>query len=392
MSIRTQSRAPTREQWTDWKWQQRNAVRSARQLQEHFPECDQQLLDRVDQHTKTFRFQATPYFLQLIDTDPATGNPVHDDPLWRQVVPPEVTSSRDAFDYDGETENWELDSEMVTPITQRKYDNRVIVRYANVCHAYCQFCYEALRTLDKDSTKVAFDLGHWAATLDFLRANPEIEEVILSGGEPLMHSDDQLDKLMADIRTARPDIIVRIHTRALTFNPFRIGHDLAGILKRHQVICVGLHITCSRELTPDFDAALRQLQTAVPIVFANVPLLAGVNDDLDSLRALCMGLYRRGVHAGYLYHFMPHSPGSASFRVPIRRGVELIQALRRHISNPAVPEYVLPHATGKYTVPLYLSPEELPRHVIGDDGLRVLEFVNWQGDRVQYPDPDTGSH
>jgi lysine 2,3-aminomutase len=392
MSIPTQPRPPTRQEWTDWKWQQRNTVRSARHLKEHFPKCDQDLLDRVDQHTKTFRFQATPYFLHLIDTDPATGNPVRDDPLWRQVVPPEITSSHDAFDYDGETENWELDSEMVTPIAQHKYDNRVIVRYANVCHAYCQFCYEALRTLDKDSAKVAFDLGHWAVTLDYLRANPAIEEVILSGGEPLMHSDDQLDRLMGDIRAARPDIIVRIHTRALTFNPFRICPDLVDILKRHQVTCVGLHITSPRELTPDFDAALRQLQTAVPIVFANVPLLAGVNDDLDRLRTLCMGLYRRGVHAGYLYHFMPHSPGSASFRVPIRRGVELMQALRRHISNPAVPEYVLPHATGKYTVPLYLSPEELPRHVSGAGGLRVLEFVNWQGDRVQYPDPDTDSH
>ncbi len=392
MSILAQSQPPTREQWTDWKWQQRNAVRSARHLQEHFPNCDQELLDRVEQHTKTFRFQVTPYFLNLIGTEPITRNPVHDDPLWRQVVPPEITGSRDAFEYDGETENWELENEMVTPIAQHKYDNRIIVRHANVCHAYCQFCYEALRTLEKDSTKVAFELKHWAATLDFLRANSAIEEVILSGGEPLMHSDEQLDNLMAELRAARPDILLRIHTRALTFNPFRISHELVDTLKRHEVVCVGLHVTCSRELTPEFDAALRQIQTAVPIIFANVPLLAGVNDNLDALRELCMGLYRRGVHAGYLYHFMPHTLGSASFRIPIRRGVELMRELRRHISNPAVPEYVLPHASGKYTVPLYLSPDELPCHVTGSDGLRMLEFVNWQGDRVQYPDPETGSH
>lgn len=388
MSTPTQLRTPTGEQWSDWKWQQRNAVRSARQFQERFPQCNQRLLDRIEQHTKTFRFQVTPYFLGLIGTDSATGNPLPDDPLWRQVAPPEIVSSRDPFEYDGKTENWELESEMVTPIAQHKYDNRVIVRYANVCHAYCQFCYEALRTLDKDSSKVSFDRDHWAATLDFLRASPGIEEVILSGGEPLMHSDEQFDKLLGEIRSARPDMVLRIHTRALTFNPFRISPSLVESLRRHRVTAVGLHITCPRELSSDFDAALGLLQEAVPIVFANVPLLAGVNDNLTDLRELCMGLYRRGVHAGYLYHYMPHSLEPGEFRVPIRRGVELLRELRRHISNPAVPEYVLPHATGKFTVPLQLSADEMPRHVRDDDGQRMLEFVNWQGDRVRYPDPD----
>jgi len=385
--------APASEQWTDWKWQQRHAVRSVRQFQERFPDCEQALLDRIELHTRTQRFQATPYYLSLIATDPDTGNPLASDPLWRQVAPPEldeIGEQSDPYDYDGETENWELPHEMVTPIAQRKYDNRLILRYANVCHSYCQFCYEALRTLDKDSSKVTFDHEQWLATLDFLRVNPQVEEIILSGGEPLMHSDEQIDQLLTEARQARPDLVIRIHTRALTFNPFRIGPKLVSVLARHQVTAVGLHVSSPRELTPEFDSAVRMLQSAVPILFANVPLLGGVNDDLATLRELCMGLYRRGVHAGYLYHFMPHSPESAHFRVTVRQGVELVRGLRRHISNPAVPEYVLPHATGKYTVPLVLSPEEYPRHAVDADGLRVLEFVNWQGERVRYPDLEAG--
>lgn len=377
---------PDQLEWSDWKWQQRNAVRSSRQLREYFPGCSPDVLALIDRHVTTRRFQVTPYYLSLIRRD-ANGGPHPDDPLWRQVVPIEMSEDH-PYGYDGETENWELPQEMVTPIAQRKYDNRVIIRYANVCHAYCQFCYEALRTLDKDSTKASFDRNHWQATLEFLRDTPAIEEIILSGGEPLMHTDEQIDNVLGEARAVRTDLVLRIHTRAGTFNPFRITPELVEVLGRHRVQAIGLHITHPNELSPDFERAVRLLQRAVPILFANVPLLAGVNDEVETMRELAMSLYRLGVHAGYLYHFMPHSPESSLFRVPIERGTRIMRALRRHISNPAVPEYVLPHATGKYTVPLVSGPEEYPRHDVDESGTRVLSFVNWSGRRVHYPDPE----
>lgn len=380
-----------REAWTDWKWQQRNAIRTAEQFRQFFPHCDREILNRISRHNQSRRFQVTPYFLSLIATDPVTENPSASDPLWRQVAPPMAETGTKAYAYDGKTENWELPHEMVTPIAQHKYDNRVIVRYANICHSYCQFCYEALRTLEKDSLKAPFDRGHWQATLDYLRAHPDVEEIILSGGEPFMHSNEQLDRALGEALFARPDLILRIHTRALTFNPYRIDDGLTAVLARHKVVSTGLHITHPRELTAEFDTAVERLHSAVPIIFANVPLLKGVNDDLDTMRRLCMGLYRRGVHAGYLYHFMPHSPDAECFRTPVQRGVEIVRSLKRHISNPAVPEYVLPHSTGKYTVPLVDldSSDAYPRHTLDDDGLRILELVNWQGERVRYPDLET---
>jgi lysine 2,3-aminomutase len=372
-------------EWTDWKWQQRNAIRDSRKLRKYFPGCAPEVLGLIDRHVTTRRFQVTPYYLSLIGRD-ASGGPDPDDPLWRQVVP--IGMSEDhPYGYDGETENWELPEEMVTPIAQHKYDNRIIIRYANVCHAYCQFCYEALRTLDKDSTKASFDRNHWQATLDFARDHPGIEEIILSGGEPLMHTDEQLDGVLGEARAVRENLVLRVHTRALTFNPYRITTELVEVLGRHRVQAIGLHITHPRELGPAFIGAVRMLQGAVPILFANVPLLAGVNDDVATMRELAMSLYRLGVHAGYLYHFMPYSPESSLFRVPIERGTHIMRALRRHISNPAVPEYVLPHATGKYTVPLITDPDEYPRHEVDETGTRVLSFVNWTGNRVHYPDP-----
>lgn len=379
---------PTADEWADWRWQQRNAIRSAKQFAERFPNCDPQLLKRIEDHTSARRFQVTPYYLSLVDTDPISGNPQPGDPLWKQVIPFETDEGDDPYGYDGKTENWELPHEMVTPIAQHKYDNRLIVRFGNVCHAYCQFCYEALRTLDKKSEKASFDRRHWRATLDYLDANPHVEEMILSGGEPLMHSDEQIDEVLRTARAVRPDLILRIHTRSLTFNPYRVDAGLSVTLARHRVTAVGLHVTHPREMSAAFDQALEHLRRAVPILFANVPLLATVNDDPETIRELCMGLYRRGVHAGYLYHFMPHSPAAACFRVPIQRGIDIIRSLRRHISNPAVPEYVLPHATGKFTVPLSTSPDEVPRHTTDLAGNRVLEFINFKGERVHYPDPE----
>jgi lysine 2,3-aminomutase len=92
-----------------------------------------------------------------------------------------------------------MPEEMVTPIAQHKYDNRVIIRLANVCHGYCQFCYEALRTLEKESAKFSFQQKYWEATIHYLRQHREVEEVILSGGEPLMLKDDQLRRVLSDL-------------------------------------------------------------------------------------------------------------------------------------------------------------------------------------------------
>ncbi|BBB01894.1 putative lysine 2,3-aminomutase [Actinacidiphila reveromycinica] len=383
--------------WEDWTWQQRHAVRTAGALKEYFPQCPPGVLRDIDAHASTRRFQVTPYYLSLIRTDGDRRRPRDDDPLWRQVCPSATgpttatatATATDPYGYDGESENWELDGEMVTPIAQHKYDNRIIVRYSNVCHAYCQFCYEALRTLERNSAKPSFERRHWRQTLDYLADHAEVEEVILSGGEPFLHSDDQLAGVLADLREVRPELVIRVHTRSLTFNPFRITERLAGTLRAHRVQALGLHVTHPHEITPEFVGALRRLQGAVPLVFSNVPLLRGVNACPETLRELSMALYRLGVHAGYLYHFMPHSPMAELFWVPVDEGRSLVRSLKRRVSNPAVPEYVLPHPTGKYTVPL-LDADEHPRHEADPDGTRVLGFVNWRGERVTYPDPEPG--
>ncbi|QXI28067.1 KamA family radical SAM protein [Pseudomonas vanderleydeniana] len=371
--------------WADWKWQQRNAVTRLDELLGYFPGLEQgDWLARISSHLQNRKLTVTPYTLSLIKVDEHL-RPLAGDPIWRQLIPDwNAEHGPQPLAYDGESENWELPDEMVTPICQHKYDNRVILRLANVCHAYCQFCYEALRTLEKQTAKSSMRKQDWLDTLAYVRNNPQLDEVILSGGEPLMHSDKHLDGYLGDLRAIRPDLIIRLHTRALTFNPYRITPELVNILARHDVTAIGLHIAHPREVTEDFLKAVQRLRAVCPILFANIPLLSGINDSYETLSELCLKLYRVGVQPHYLYHFMPFSPGSEAFRTDISAALAIVGRMKRRLSNIAVPEYVLPHKTGKYTVPLDLNVG-LPRLEVRSEG-EFLHFTNWQGQPCTFPE------
>lgn len=377
---------PTVAEWTDWKWQQRHAIRSVQQLMEAFPGLVPAVEEYVQRNLAHRRFQITPYAAGLVHHVPGTGRPDPMDPLWRQFVPYWPEEGAAGFEYDGHTDNWEMPGEMVTPIAQHKYDNRIIVRLANVCLAYCQFCYEALRTLERESSKLSFQQKHWDETVEYVRRTSRVEEVILSGGEPLMHPDERLDRVLSDLDTIGRPIVKRIHTRALTFNPFRITKDLLAILKRRHVTALGLHVTHPNEITPEFLAAVGGLQESVPILFANIPLLKGVNDSAELIHDLGMLLYANGVIPHYLYHFMPHSPGAVEFRTSVQTGIDIIRTLKRRTSNLAVPEFVLPHYTGKFTPPLAGYDESPFTRVVDDSGSPAVRFKNWLGETVNYHD------
>jgi lysine 2,3-aminomutase len=381
--------ATKEEEFADWKWQQRSAIRTVEQLLAVFPGLPEATAGAIRANMQQRRFQFTPYYLTLIRRGDGGDAPVPDDPMWKQVAPTWTEPAREeagSYDYDGTTENWEMPTEMVTPIAQHKYDDRIIVRLANVCHAYCQFCYEALRTLEKETSKASFQQEHWDATVRYVREHAAVHEVILSGGEPLLHSDAQLAQVLADLRGVGRPIAVRLHTRALTFNPYRITDALVSALREHGLNAIGLHVTHPHELTPQFEAAVAKLRTAVPVLFANTPLLRGVNDDLATMRELGMRLYLLGVRPGYLYHFMPNSPGSEPFRTTVQAGVDIVRGLKRRVSNLAVPEYVLPHHTGKHTMPLLAPGEAHPVAATDADGYPVVRFTNWRGEVVEYPD------
>lgn len=369
-----------------WRWQQQNTITSIEKLIEVFPGLSDQTYNAITEHLKSRRLRITPHILKQIRRTEDNSAPLLDDPIWRQLIPFWNTEGETNYSYDGHTENWEMPHEMVTPIGQHKYDNRIIVRLSNVCHSYCQFCYESLRTLEKKSSKLPLQQKHWEDTITYVRNNPAIEEVVLSGGEPLMHGDDILEEVLKDLRSFDRWIAIRIHTRALTFNPFRITDSLVELFKRYNLNSLGVHVAHPQEITPEFCEAAKRLQTATPIMFANIPLLRSINDDSKTMHELCLKLYGIGIIPHYLYHFMPHSPGSQQFRTSVQKGVDIIASLKRRISNLAVPEFVLPHHTGKHTVPL-LRENEVPfSYGVDNQGNTFVRYTNWEGNLIEYPD------
>lgn len=364
-------------QWNDWRWQQKNAVRDEPTLRAACGGWNEEVTSHIENNLQGRKMQITPYYIDLIMRS-LNSNQVTEHPLWRQVVP--YWNENVLGDYDGTSENWELHHEMKTPICQHKYDNRVILRMTNTCNAYCQFCFEALRTLQVGTEKPNANTDSFLDSLEYIRNTPSIEEVILSGGDPLMLSDRKLEENLAALRSISDDLLIRIHSRALSFNPFRVTDELVAMLKKYKVNAFGVHVCHPLELSAEFASALKRIQSSVPIVFSNMPLLRGVNDDEETLHKLFIDLYRMGVKPYYLYHFMPFSPGASEYKASIGHAIGLMNRLKRRVSNIAMPEYVLPHAQGKFTVPLldFDQPDELPRFELRD-GQRYYSFQNWNG-------------
>jgi len=239
--------------------------------------------------------------------------------------------------------------------------------------------------LEKDSSKSNAGSSSFTQSIAYIRNTPSVEEVILSGGDPLMLTDGKLDECLSEIRSIRDNLLIRIHSRALTFNPFRITPELIGILDEHKINAFGVHVCHPAELSNDFKDAITKIQKVVPIVFSNMPLLRGINDNEKVLHDLFMTLYKMGIKPYYLYHFMPFSPGSAMYKASVNEGITLMNKLKRRISNIAMPEYVLPHAKGKFTVPLIKDIKQFPQHIY-KEGKRVYQFINWQGDECEWSD------
>lgn len=375
--------------WTDWQWQQRNSLRTATQLTDYFPNIDEDTTEALREQQKHFRYGITPHTLRLVEQD-EHGNPVDDDPIWTQVLPTTKEEGSQKDSYEGGQANWELNDDFPTDILQHKYPYKALFRLSNVCLGYCNYCFEVERTTDKDITKAATNQDSWENSLDYLDEHNEIDEVILSGGDPLILSNDHLRDRLASLRRTRPNLnTLRVNTRSLTFNPYRFGDELIEIFKEHKVTHLGIHIAHPREITEEFKKALKRFDDnsyGSIRKLAQIPLVQGVNDDEETLRRLFTELDKIGVEPYYLLHDMPWTPGAHGYRTPVRKGVKLINALKRRIGNPRIPEYIIVHHKGKKQVPLEPGGTPHFKYTSDDDGYPVIKFKNWKDKWETYLD------
>jgi lysine 2,3-aminomutase len=321
--------------WRDWTWHMRHRIRSAREL-EHFLAPTAEERAGIERLAERFHFVITPYYASLMDPDdPAC-------PIRRQVVPHVAELDDPAGLADP------LEEVAHSPVKNviRVYRDRIAFCVNNECALYCRFC---LRKRMVGEPEWAMKQRELAQALDWIRATPEIRDVLLTGGDPLVFSDDRLGWLLEELRGIPHVEIVRLGTRLPVTLPFRITDALCRMLASFHPVWLNTHFNHPKELTPEAADALARLADAgIPIGNQSV-LLRGINDDVATMQALCEGLVRLRVRPYYCYQAQLLE-GTAHFRVPIEDGVALFRALRGRTSGFAIPQYVLDTPYGK--VPL----------------------------------------
>ena len=324
--------------WSDWTWQMRHRIRTAGQLAAWVRPSDDERR-AIDALADRFRFVITPYYASLMDPeDPAC-------PVRRQVVP----RLAELDDRAGVSDP--LDEVAHSPVKNvvRVYPDRIAFCVNNECALYCRYC---LRKRMVGEPEWAMKKRELEAALDWIRATPAIRDVLLTGGDPLVFSDDRLAWLLGELRRIPHVELVRLGTRLPVTLPFRVTDDLCRMLAEHHPIWVNTHFNHPRELTAEAaDACDRLLRAGCPVGNQSV-LLRGINDDPATMKALCEGLVRMRVRPYYCYQAQLLE-GTAHFRVPIERGLDLFEGLRGRTSGFAIPVYVLDTPHGK--VPLARS-------------------------------------
>lgn len=321
--------------WTRWTWQMQHRIRTASALETWIDPTEDERA-AIEKLADRFHFVITPYYASLMDPDdPAC-------PIRRQVVPRLAELDDPAGLADP------LDEVAHSPVKNvvRVYPDRIAFCVNNECALYCRFCLRKRMVGEPDWTMKKRELEE---ALAWIRRTPQIRDVLLTGGDPLVFSDDKLDWLLGALREIPHVEILRLGTRLPVTLPFRITDPLCRVLARHHPVWLNTHFNHPRELTPEAaEACARLLSAGVPVGNQSV-LLAGINDDPDTMKALCEGLVRLRVRPYYCYQ--PQLlEGTAHFRVPIERGVDLFRALRGRTSGFAIPQYVLDTPWGK--VPL----------------------------------------
>ena len=332
-------------------------------------------LSDLEKVAARYAVAVTPAIAALIDSDDP------DDPIARQFIP----AAEELVAGPGESAD-PIGDHAHSPIEGivHRYPDRVLFKLVHVCAVYCRFCFR--REMVGPGKATALSEGAYGNALNYIRAHPEIWEVILTGGDPLMLSPRRLAEIMADLAAIGHVRIIRIHTRVPVADPARINAQMIAALKvEGATTWVALHANHARELTDKARAACAGIVDAgIPMVSQSV-LLRGVNDNVAALEALMRGFVECRIKPYYLHHG-DLAPGTAHLRTTLAQGQQLMRSLRGRVSGLCQPDYVLdiPGGHGKAPVgPTYLSEEKSAS--AEPDAETRYRVVDYCGDVHLYP-------
>ncbi len=355
------------ELWNDWRWQVRNraeTVEDLKKLIEITPEEEK----GIEQCLKTLRMAITPYYLSLIDfNDP-------DDPIRRQAIP---TASELFFAPEDDADPLHEDTDSPVPGLTHRYPDRVLLLITDQCSMYCRHCTRRRFAGQNDG---AVPTNQVDACIEYVRNHPEVRDVLLSGGDALMQSDEKLEYIISSLRAIPHVEIIRIGSRTPVVMPQRITPELCNMLKKYHPIWLNTHFNHPNEITEESARACAMLADAgIPLGNQSV-LLAGVNDCVHVMKKLVNQLVRIRVRPYYIYQ-CDLSQGLTHFRTPVSKGIEIIEGLRGHTSGYCVPTFVVDAPGGGGKTPV------MPNYVISQTPRKVI-LRNFEGVITTYTEPE----
>lgn len=320
-----------------------------------------------------FAVAITPYMAQLMDRDDPHC------PIRMQYLPSFAEEARPGFQTLLDELGEEGDTIPGTSVVHR-YPRRVLFLVSNTCATLCRFCTRK-RMVSQPTGTVAKD--QIEASIDYIASNKNIDDVLLSGGDPLTFSDERLDEILGQIRARAPHVrFLRIGSRMVVQLPTRVTPELCAVLEKHRVQMVNIHINHPKEITPLLRARVKLIQKAGIMMGLQTVCLKGVNDDVETLRELFMASIEMGVRPYYVYS-TDMVEGAHHFIVPHHRMLQLYEGLRGWISGPAVPTFIVDGLGGLGKLPII--PSYVREEVLPDGSGTTVKCRNYAGKTVEMP-------
>ncbi len=358
--------------WNDWKWQFRHRITSVEELAKYVPLSSKEQ-EQIRLVITKYPFAVTPYYLSLIHLEDP------DDPIRKQAIPcfDEITMA----DL-GEEDPLEEKRDSVVPGLVHRYPDRVLMVLTDICPMLCRHC----------TRKREWQHGGWVRTeeqiepmLNYIRHNPKVRDVIISGGDVLTLSTQKLESVIARLRQIEHVEMIRIGSRYPVVLPQRIDDELCEMLSKYGPIWLNTHFNHPNEVTPEAAKACDKLLRAGVPVNNQTVLLRGINDTVETQLKLSHNLLKSKVRPYYLFQ-CDEVQGTEHLRTPVETGLKIIEGMRGHTSGLAVPTFVidLPQGGGKVSLqPDYVLSHTKERLILRNYQGKIITFRNPQADPAQ---------
>ncbi len=354
----------TPEDWADWRWQFKNRIVDASSLKKII-ELSSEEESFLGECLNRFRMAITPYYACLMDPDNEKC------PIRAQCIPSPCemdVSGFEMLDPLGEEKYTKV------PSIVHKYPDRVLFLLTGKCAMYCRHCTRRRLAGNEDFTIQKNDIDN---AIDYIRTHPEVRDVLLSGGDPLILSESLLESIIKRLREISHVEVIRIGTRTPVVIPMRITKRLVNMLKKYQPVWINTHFNHPSEITPEaVEACAKIVDAGIPLGNQTV-LLKGVNNNIETMKELCLKLVKHRIRPYYLYQ-CDIAQGINHFRTPVKQGLDIMAHLRGYISGFAVPTFVIDAPNGGGKIPVNVEYVE-------EINEQEVKLINYKGEHYSYP-------